>query len=266
MRELVHIQGGQIEAKSWEAISDEHGIDHMGTYHGDSDLQLERMPPVVATRDSHEIRAGTMDSIRAGPSGRLFRPDNFVFGQTGAGNNWVKGHYSEGAELIDSVLDVVRKAEGRDCLQGFQLCHSLGGGTDSSMGALLMSKIRGEYPDRITETLSFMLSPKVSDAVVEPHIAILNFHQLVENADECMLLENETLYDICLRTLKLTTPHPRRLEPAHPSVLRFVLDTRDHVRGGSHQNRPWRKGHRRATLRAARPELWWHGLVSRRWR
>ena len=45
--------------------------------------------------------------------------DNFVFGQTGAGNNWAKGHYTEGAELIDSVLDVVRKeAESCDCLQG----------------------------------------------------------------------------------------------------------------------------------------------------
>ena len=29
-----------------------------------------------------------MDSVRAGPFGQLFRPDNFVFGQTGAGNNW----------------------------------------------------------------------------------------------------------------------------------------------------------------------------------
>lgn len=39
--------------------------------------------------------------------------------QTGAGNNWAKGHYTEGAELIDSVLDVVRKeAESCDCLQG----------------------------------------------------------------------------------------------------------------------------------------------------
>ena len=32
-----------------------------------------------------------------------------------------------GAELVDSVLDVVRKeAESCDCLQGFQLTHSLG--------------------------------------------------------------------------------------------------------------------------------------------
>lgn len=59
-----------------------------------------------------------MDSVRSGPFGQLFRPDNFVFGQSGAGNNWAKGHYTEGAELVDSVLDVVRKeAESCDCLQ-----------------------------------------------------------------------------------------------------------------------------------------------------
>merc|ERR1712219_28264 len=114
---------------------------------------------------------------------------------------------TEGAELIDSVLDVVRKeAEGCDCLQGFQMCHSLGGGTGSGMGTLLISKVREEYPDRIMETFSIIPSPKVSDTVVEPYNAVLSFHQLVENADECMLLDNEALYDICFRTLKLTTP------------------------------------------------------------
>lgn len=78
------------------------------------------------------------------------------------GNNWAKGHYTEGAELIDSVLDVVRKeAEACDCLQGFQLAHSLGGGTGSGMGTLLLSKIREEYPDRIMATFSVVPSPKV---------------------------------------------------------------------------------------------------------
>ena len=66
-----------------------------------------------------DLEPGTMDSVRSGPYGQVFRPDNFIFGQTGAGNNWAKGHYTEGAELIDSVLDVVRKeAESCDCLQG----------------------------------------------------------------------------------------------------------------------------------------------------
>lgn len=46
-------------------------------------------------------------------------------------------------------------------LQGFQLTHSLGGGTGSGMGTLLISKIREEYPDRIMNTFSVMPSPKV---------------------------------------------------------------------------------------------------------
>ncbi|KAK1353347.1 hypothetical protein POM88_052482 [Heracleum sosnowskyi] len=86
------------------------------------------------------------------------------------------------------------------------VCHSLGGGTGSGMGTLLISKIREEYPDRMMMTFSVFPSRKVSDTVVEPYNATLSVHQLVENADECMVLDNEALYDICFRTLKLTTP------------------------------------------------------------
>ena len=43
-----------------------------------------------------DLEPGTMDSVRGGPYGGLFRPDNYVFGQSGAGNNWAKGHYTEG--------------------------------------------------------------------------------------------------------------------------------------------------------------------------
>jgi len=32
-----------VNVQFWEVISDEHGIDPTGTYHGDSDLQLERI-------------------------------------------------------------------------------------------------------------------------------------------------------------------------------------------------------------------------------
>ncbi|THU67348.1 hypothetical protein C4D60_Mb05t23720 [Musa balbisiana] len=220
MREILHVQGGQcgnqIGAKFWEVVCDEHGIDATGRYIGKSDLQLERVNVYyneascgrfVPRAVLMDLEPGTMDSVRTGPYGQIFRPDNFVFGQSGAGNNWAKGHYTEGAELIDSVLDVVRKeAENCDCLQGFQVCHSLGGGTGSGMGTLLISKIREEYPDRMMLTFSVFPSPKVSDTVVEPYNATLSVHQLVENADECMVLDNEALYDICFRTLKLTTP------------------------------------------------------------
>jgi hypothetical protein len=43
------------------------------------------------------------------------------------------------------------------------------------MGTLLISKIREEYPDRIMETFSVFPSPKVSDTVVEPYNATLQY-------------------------------------------------------------------------------------------
>merc|ERR1712179_829103 len=202
MREIVHVQAGQcgnqIGAKFWEIISDEHGIDPTGAYIGTSELQMERIevyyneamglsPESKAKGEKLvsggkfvprailvDLEPGTMDSVRSGPYGGIFRPDNFVFGQSGAGNNWAKGHYTEGAELVDSVLDVV--------------------------------KIREEYPDRIMNTYSVIPSPKVSDTVVEPYNATLSVHQLVENTDETYCIDNEALYDICFRTLKLQTP------------------------------------------------------------
>ncbi|EDS40349.1 tubulin beta-1 chain [Culex quinquefasciatus] len=183
----------------WEIISDEHGIDPTGHYHGDNDLQLERIDVYYTEVNGNkyvpravlvDLEPGTMDSVRQSPYGALFRPDNYVYGQSGAGNNWAKGHYTEGAELVDNVLDVIRKeSEACDCLQGFQLAHSLGGGTGSGMGTLLISKIREEYPDRIMNTFSVVPSPK-----------------LVENTDETFCIDNEALYDICFRTLKLTSP------------------------------------------------------------
>merc|ERR1711878_33626 len=60
--------------------------------------------------------------------------------------------------------------------------------------------------DRIMNSYSVVPSPKVSDTVVEPYNATLSVHQLVENIDETFCIDNEALYDICFRTLKLTTP------------------------------------------------------------
>jgi len=220
MREIVHIQcgqcGNQVGSKFWEVISTEHGLDKEGYYKGDSELQIERInvyyqeaagPKYVPRAILVDLEPGVIDGIKAGPLGALFRPDNMVHAQSGAGNNWAKGHYTEGAELVETVLDVVRKeAEQCDCMQGFQFCHSLGGGTGSGLGTLLISKIREEYPDRMMCAFSVLPSPKVSDTVVEPYNATLSVHQLVENADEVICIDNEALYEICFRTLKLQSP------------------------------------------------------------
>ena len=56
-----------------------------------------------------DLEPGTIDHLRSGPLGNMFRPDNYVHGESGAGNNFSKGYYTEGAELLDSVLEVARK-------------------------------------------------------------------------------------------------------------------------------------------------------------
>lgn len=57
--------------------------------------------------------------IRSGAYGRFFSPESFICGQAGAANNWAKGHYTEGAELANETLDLIRKeAEGCDLIQG----------------------------------------------------------------------------------------------------------------------------------------------------
>ena len=79
---------------------------------------------VLRTVTLSNASSGTKDSISNGPFGELFRPDSFVFGHSGAGNNWAKGHYTEGAELVDSVLDVARHASSGKFTVKYAVCFS----------------------------------------------------------------------------------------------------------------------------------------------
>jgi tubulin beta len=220
VREIVTLQAGQcgnqVGEAFWNLVSQEHGLHGDGTYHGSKDVELERIGVFfkeTSTGDytpisiNFDLEPGVLEKLKSGHLKGLFAPSSFVHAQSGAGNNWAKGHYTEGAELIDDVMDATRKlAEDCSQLQGFQVCHSIGGGTGSGMGTLLISKVREEYPDRIMATYSVFPSPKVSDVVVEPYNSLLSIHQLIENVDEVSVIDNEALYDIMFRTLKVTKP------------------------------------------------------------
>mmetsp|Transcript_85303 Transcript_85303/g.160656 ORF Transcript_85303/g.160656 Transcript_85303/m.160656 type:complete len:450 (-) Transcript_85303:25-1374(-) len=221
MRELVHLQigqaGNQIGQKFWEQICDEHGLDPTGRQMADTtDLQLDRISVYFnETQNARyvpravllDLERPTIDALRAGTHAALFRSDSIICGEGGGGNNFAKGYYAEGAELVDAVLDIVRKeAEAAESLQGFQMCHSVGGGTGSGLGSLLLLKMQEEYTDRVIETFSVVPSSKVAEAVVEPYNAMLSFNKLLEHAGICFLSDNEALYDICYRTMKMSTP------------------------------------------------------------
>ncbi|KAE8210851.1 hypothetical protein CF319_g6899 [Tilletia indica] len=222
MRELITFSvgqaGNQIASAFWQTVTAEHGLNSKGEFVGDNESVLEKIgvffEPSARERKyvprsiQIDLEPGTMHQIRSGPLGELYRPDSLINGASGAGNNFAKGYYTEGAELMDSIMDAARRdAERADMLQGFQLVHSLGGGTGSGLGTNLLTKLREEYPDRMLATWSVLPSPKVSDTVVEPYNATLSFHQLVENSDLTFCLDNEALYDICQQTLKIKDPN-----------------------------------------------------------
>lgn len=103
--------------------------------------------------------------------------------------------------------------------KGFQLTHSLGGGTGSGMGTLILSKIRDEYPDRIISSFSVLPSPKVSDTVVEPYNATLAINKLMEFTNHTFCMDNEALYDICHRSLKINNPNYGNLNKLVSSTM-----------------------------------------------
>ncbi|KAH7928103.1 beta-tubulin 2, partial [Leucogyrophana mollusca] len=235
-REIVNIQasqaGNQVGESFWKMLLAEHGLDDSGIYQGNDPLQIERAGVYFTEVESGgrakyvprsvqvDLEAGVCDRIRSGPLGQLFRPDTFFTSDSGAGNNWAKGFYTEGAELIDPILDIVRKqTEACEALQGFQILHSLGGGTGAGLGSLLLSKLREEYPDRMLSTFSILPSPNVSETIVEPYNSLLSIHQLVDNCDLTICIDNEALYDIAVRTLKIKNPAFSDLNPLIAKVM-----------------------------------------------
>ena len=65
---------------------------------------------------------------------QLFHPDQLVTGKEDAANNYARGHYTIGKEMIDPTVDKIRKmVENCSGLQGFVLFHSFGGGTGKAL-------------------------------------------------------------------------------------------------------------------------------------
>ena len=47
--------------------------------------------------------------MRTGTYRQLFHPDQLITGKEDAANNYARGHYTVGKEMIDQVLDKIRK-------------------------------------------------------------------------------------------------------------------------------------------------------------
>lgn len=125
----------------------------------------------------------------------LFHPDALINAKEDAANNYARGRYTIGREIIDNVLDRIRKiADQCAALQGFLIYHSVGGGTGSGFGSLLLERLSVDYGKK--SKLDFVLwpSPQESTSVVEPYNAVLSTHALLEHTDCTFMLDNSALY------------------------------------------------------------------------
>jgi tubulin beta len=198
--------------KYWETIAYEHGLEPTGQYKGESDTLLEKIevcfseesggrfiPRVVLT----DLETGAIDDIKSGAFGKFFSPNSYVTGKYGASHNWAKGYYSEGENLFNAALDAIQKeVEACDSLQGFQFTHSLGGGTGSGFGTLLVDKVKEIYPDSIVSAFSVYPYPKEINCISEIYNSILTNNHLIDNIDMIHTLDTSSLQQIITRTLK----------------------------------------------------------------
>lgn len=50
-----------------------------------------------------------VDEVRTGTYRQLFHPEQLITGKEDAANNYARGHYTIGKEIVDLVLDRIRK-------------------------------------------------------------------------------------------------------------------------------------------------------------
>jgi tubulin alpha len=154
-----------------------------------------------------DLEPTVVDEVRTGTYRQLFHPEQIINGKEDAANNYARGHYTVGKEIIDLTLDRIRKlADQCTGMQGFLIFHSFGGGTGAGFGSLLLERLSVDYGKKSKLEFTVYPAPQVSTAVVEPYNSILATHAMIDQSDCAFMVDNEALYDRCRRALEIERP------------------------------------------------------------
>nr|AXS58672.1 tubulin alpha chain isoform A homeolog f [Epichloe coenophiala] len=173
-----------------------------------------------------DLDPSPFDEVRTGSYRQLFHPELLISGKEDAANNYARGHYTIGKEMVDTVMDRVRRVtDNCDSLQGFLIFHSFGGGTGSGFGALMLERLATEFGKKTKLEFAVYPSPRTNTAVVEPYNAVLSTHSTIENSDCTFLVDNEAVYDICRRNLDITRPSHEHLNRLIAQVVSSITSS-----------------------------------------
>merc|ERR1711992_360058 len=109
--------------------------------------------------------------------------------------------------MMDIVSDRLRKlVDNSENVQGFIVQHSVGGGTGSGMGMLILERLAVDFRKKSKIGFEVYPSPNISTCVVEPYNALLTTHWLLDHTEVSVVLDNEAIYEICQRSLDIRRP------------------------------------------------------------
>ncbi|KAF6985771.1 hypothetical protein CFC21_003587 [Triticum aestivum] len=177
MRECISIHIGQagiqVGNACWELYCLEHGIQPDGQMPGDKTVgggddafntffsetgAGKHVPRAVFV----DLEPTVIDEVRTGAYRQLFHPEQLISGKEDAANNFARGHYTIGKEIVDLCLDRIRKlSDNCTGLQGFLVFNAVGGGTGSGLGSLLLERLSVDYGKKSKLGFTVYPSPQV---------------------------------------------------------------------------------------------------------
>lgn len=235
MREVIAIHlgqaGCQIGNTCWPLFALEHGVladgklnpgcqvdENMNTFFHDT-----KSGRVVPRNIFLDLEPSVIDAIKTGPYQHLYHPSQMIAGKEDAANNYARGYYTVGRQMIEKVSDLVQKlSEQCDVLQGFLIFRSFGGGTGSGLSSLLMQQISMDFGKKSKLEFAVYPAPRISTAVVEPYNSVLTTHTTMDSSDCCFMMDNEATYDICWRNLQIGRPDYGHLNTLVAQVVSSV--------------------------------------------
>jgi len=151
-----------------------------------------------------DLESSCIQQIKKAPMGKQFYDEYYIFGKEDAANNFARGHYTVGKELMDLVNEKVKQiVEACDNLQGFIMCHAVGGGTGSGLGMLILERLAVDYRKKSKIGFELYPAPSISTCIVEPYNGLLSTHWLLDHTEVSLVLDNEALYRNCDKQLKI---------------------------------------------------------------
>ena len=217
-REVLTINVGQAGIQLgnavWRQYNREHGIKENGTLKDDeADKYFTTFydesgsGQFVPRNLTVDLEPTVVDDVRTGAFSQLFHPDYLLNGKEDAANNFARGHYTVGKEILDTVNDRLRKLfDNSENVQGFIMHHAVGGGTGSGLGSLILERVAVDFRKKCKIGFEIYPSPQLSTCIVEPYNALFTTHWLLDHTDLSVTLDNEAIHGICQKQLDIERP------------------------------------------------------------